>query len=91
MTPALAHRWAVILTTAGLTTLFLTASQSAEMASQHGASAEASIGRTGKHDIGLKGHGFVRDSGGAVTTVDVPRAGLTFATRINNHGQIVGM
>jgi uncharacterized membrane protein len=36
-------------------------------------------------------HGFVRDRSGDFTTVDFPRAGLTFATRVNNRGQIVGL
>jgi hypothetical protein len=37
-----------------------------------------------------KGHGFVMDTHGSFTTIDVPGAIYTFATGINNLGQIVG-
>jgi len=43
------------------------------------------IGGAGK-DV----HGYLRASGGAVTTVDVPGVGETFAVGINDGGQIVG-
>jgi hypothetical protein len=41
-------------------------------------------------EIGIQGHGFVRDAGGALTTVDVLGATtFTVVFAINNNGQIV--
>lgn len=50
-------------------------------------------GRTvgGYVDARGRTHGFVRNRSGDFIRVDFPRAGLTFATRMNKRGQIVGM
>jgi uncharacterized membrane protein len=130
------YRWLLSVTAVTLTTLIGTTSLSAATATRSDASAGSSAERFDQRGIGLRGHGFVRDAGNGVTTVDVPgassytvtfgidtqgrtvggyvdargrthgfvqnrsgdfiridfpRAGLTFATRINKRGQIVGM
>jgi hypothetical protein len=41
-------------------------------------------------DAGATYHGFVRDRRGRFTDVDIPGAKATVASRINDHGQIVG-
>jgi probable HAF family extracellular repeat protein len=36
-------------------------------------------------------HAFLRDEDGVYTTIDVPRASLTFPFGINNRGHVVGL
>jgi hypothetical protein len=40
---------------------------------------------------GGKVHGFIRDADGAITTFDYPSAGQTFASGINNLGEVTGV
>jgi probable HAF family extracellular repeat protein len=47
--------------------------------------------RQGSSDVGLRGHGFVRDSNGVFTTIDAPGAGsFTVAFGIDSRGRTVG-
>jgi YD repeat-containing protein len=41
-------------------------------------------------DVDATYHGFLRDPGGRITTIDVPGARATVASRINDRGQVVG-
>lgn len=136
MKTRLTYRWLSSIATVTLTTLIGTTSLTAGAAARSAVSAASSVARFGQRGIDLRGHSFVRDARGGITTVDVPgassytitfgideqgrtvggyvdargrthgfvrnrsgdflridfpRAGLTFATRINNRGQIVGM
>ncbi len=51
----------------------------------------AHASRNGRDVIGLRGHGFVRDAGGNVTTIDVRRAtSFTIVFGINTNGEMVG-
>jgi probable HAF family extracellular repeat protein len=79
------------LAAAALTTVVLATSQRAETASRQGPSTEASITRSGKHDVGLEAHGFVRDAGGKFITIDAPRAGVfTVVFSVDDNGKTVG-
>ena len=65
----------------------------AEVPAASGAAAQGHLraSRTGSSEVGLRGHGFVRDASGTFATIDIPGAGsFTVAFGINNHGEIVG-
>jgi hypothetical protein len=75
MTTTLAHRWAMTMITTALTMLVLSASLAAGTTAAPGAPSGASVARPGHDEIGIKGHGFVRDNN-VFTTIDAPGAGL---------------